>query len=620
MFFRYLLLISLLQAVHPASFFPPIIKQKYYEIRGAWVATVSNIDFPQIRSTEAYEEHKNELKSIVENAKNLGLNTIYFQIRPNSDAFYKSKYECWSYYYTNLEGKAPNNEKDDPLKMILEYGQIYGIDVHAWFNPYRSTRSEIADDPKKSICVNQTMQQRFPDCSFEYPENSGSNYGDPGCPEIQDYIVNVMEDLIQKYGPNGTELVNPSIIKLRPGQTVKPIVGLHMDDYFYPYPSRDSNGQLIPLPDTKTFEKYNNGPTPFTNIDDWRRENVNIFVEKMHNMAKSYNVLMGISPFGIYKTGQPAKIKGMSSPDEIFADTRAWLDRNIVDYLAPQLYWQDMPQDQSSTALLDFWTSEEVNPHKIPVLIGLASYRVDPINSCPNYSQGEIATQIEICREEFELCFGHIHFSYKYLKSDYKMRTSCGSSSKTFSPSLGSTFIDFENVNPKTLSETNFFSFFKQSSYNFNRATAVASFYNPSDFSKIYSDSDAPFDFQKELATGIYKKSSNVIQISVDRLDQPSNLTPDQLAVFMDFGKMLGVYNIVKINFEENDDSNSYACNVVLESASRQVIECQLDYLLEWMPKSEANKMDWTVRLIYEDYFYRTKVMSENLISCQNTQ
>ena len=143
--------------------------------------------------------------------------------------------------------------------------------------------------------------------------------------------------------------------------------------YFYPYPSTDpETGNAYIIPDSETYAEF---AEPGQSVEDFRRENVNLVVKNLQETCHKNKVQFGVSPFGIYKTGQPEKIKGMSAPDEIYADAVAWLQRGTVDYLAPQLYWQDIPQDQSFTALVDYWSGIEANPLKIPIVSGLATYR-----------------------------------------------------------------------------------------------------------------------------------------------------------------------------------------------------------------------------------------------------
>ena len=592
--FLCLLLVFCAPFIAPERFYPTKT-QKHNEIRGVWVATVENIDYPQVKGTDdfSYISHEHEILKIVQNAKNLGLNTIYFQIRPNSDALYKSKYECWSYWYTGKEGLAPENPNDDPLKILLKYAQDFSIDVHAWINPYRSTKSSVADNPEKSICENKTMRARFPEDSFEYPAESGSNYGDPGSPFVQDFILDVVEDILEKYAPGGSELM--MIEGQNAGHNITGLAGLHLDDYFYPYPANEE------IPDQKTFQKYGQNYGPNLTIEDWRRENVNFIIEKLQAKCHKFKILFGISPFGIYKTGQPSKIKGMSSPDEIYADTVEWLKRGIVDYIAPQLYWQDTPQDQSFTALVNYWATDiNANPLKIPVLVGLATYRTDPINGkCPGYSPGEISTQIEICRET-ENCFGHIHFSNKYLFPEYRISSGCSSQNN---------FIDFEQMGEYGPESFSLYSHFKMSCYNFNRAVAVPTFYDGAQ-SEEGPKADL-FDFDKEAATGQYLSNSNTIAITIDNLSQnPAHFFPHKIAIFMDFQKLL---TIPVLGHSEPENHNFNMCRILGRNKDRAVVYCNLSDLVGWVPEKEAGKIDWSFSLVYYDFVYRNFVVSDNV-------
>ena len=166
----------------------------FYEIRGVWVATVAQIDYPAKLGANLSSEHKSQLKNIVLQSKNLGLNTIYFHVRPNSDAFYKSDLECWSYWLTGEEGKSPENSEEDPLRWILEFAHEYSMQVHAWINPYRASSSSVKSGP-----CERNMMKRFPENAFDYPPGSGSWAMDPGSRQVQQHIVDVVDDMLNKY-------------------------------------------------------------------------------------------------------------------------------------------------------------------------------------------------------------------------------------------------------------------------------------------------------------------------------------------------------------------------------------------------------------------------------------
>lgn len=325
------------------------------EMRAAWVASVFNINFPSRQGLTA-DQQKAEIAQIVRTAKRLGLNALMVQVRPEGDALYNSRIEPWSRYLTGTQGKSPGY---DPLAVFIAEGQKAGIGIHAWLNPYRAAAN--AKNARHPTHVSNKLAA--------HTKRVGNLLLlDPGSKQVQDHVVNVVTDLVSRYA----------------------LAGIHLDDYFYPYPS---SGRL---PDADSFARYRSGGGQLA-IDDWRRQNVHQLIERIHKTVKSRkpNMLFGISPFGIYTRGEPPEVKaGLDQKNELYADPLVWMQRGWVDYLAPQLYWHE-GGPQSFSALLKWWRSPRANPRQVPIYPGIA---VERLGGTHNWPASEIATQLRLER------------------------------------------------------------------------------------------------------------------------------------------------------------------------------------------------------------------------------
>ncbi len=323
------------------------------EFRGVWIATVVNLDWPSspLLSTD---QQKQELISILDRLKEIGFNAVIFQIRSECDAMYKSNFEPWSYWLTGLQGKAPNPFYD-PLKFAVEAAHKRGLEIHAWFNPYRAVRSVGS-----YVISSQHVSKQHPDWILQF---GNLKILDPGLPMVRDYVTKVIMDVVRRYD----------------------IDGVHFDDYFYPY-------EGITNEDDTTFANYSRG---FTNRGDWRRDNVNIFVKEVYDSIQKVKpyVKFGISPFGIWKNGVPPGVIGFDAYNILYADPIAWLHRHIIDYLTPQLYWK-FGGSQDYGKLMPWWADSAgmYNRHLYP---GLAAYH---IGDAQNWSASELLNQVRANR------------------------------------------------------------------------------------------------------------------------------------------------------------------------------------------------------------------------------
>ncbi len=348
------------------------------EFRAAWIATVSNIDFPS-RNNLSIEEQRSELTATLELAKKLRLNAVIFQVRPIADAVYKSALEPWSEYLTGEMGKG---QAFDPLEFVVAEAHKRGIFVHAWFNPYR------AYHPSAKTISKDHISERRPDLVRKYGKHLWLDPTDAGG---QQHSLDVILDVVRRYD----------------------IDGVHFDDYFYPYVEKDESGRDIEFPDAKNWEAYQTTGGRMSR-GDWRRNHVNTFIERVGREVKRLkpHVMYGISPFGIWQPMPERGIEGLDAYTVLFADSRKWLRDGTVDYLAPQLYWETARKAQSYPVLLDWWKSQNIK--KRHIWPGLATYR---INRNKDWTTGELVNQIKLTRAAPETR-GAIHFSFKWLRDD----------------------------------------------------------------------------------------------------------------------------------------------------------------------------------------------------------
>jgi uncharacterized lipoprotein YddW (UPF0748 family) len=329
-------------------------------MRGLWIATVANIDWPTSTSLSAAQQRA-ELTDLLDKAAAAGFNTIIFHVRPAADAVYPSQYEPWAAMLTGVQGTDPGY---DPLAFAVAEAHARGLELHAWINPFRAGNSK---DTLKLASTHLFNTRR--DLVRVY----GSQiWLDPGEPAIHDHVMRVVSDIASRYD----------------------IDGVHADDYFYPYQENDAAGKLIDFPDSASYARSGSALARA----DWRRNNVDRFIERMY---KEVHVLkpslkVGLSPFGIWRPGNPAGVNGLDAYATIYADSRKWLQQGWVDYLAPQLYWSIAAPAQSYPALLDWWFAQ--NPMGRHVWPGLAAYRVSDGTSSA-FSTSEIPSQVTMTRQ-----------------------------------------------------------------------------------------------------------------------------------------------------------------------------------------------------------------------------
>ncbi|HYD52512.1 MAG TPA: family 10 glycosylhydrolase [Gemmatimonadaceae bacterium] len=337
--------------VTPSDSTPPPLAR---EMRGLWIATVSNIDWPS-RSTLTPEQQRAELVELIAAAQRAGLNAIVFHVRPAGDAVYRSSIEPWGAMLTGTQGGDPGY---DPLELAVSEAHARGMEVHAWINPFRA--GNTADSTR--LAATHLFRTRR-DLIRVYGTQL---WMDPGEPAVHDHSMQVITDIVRRYD----------------------IDAIHADDYFYPYPPTGNP----PFPDTESYARYGNGVP----IADWRRANVDRFVQRMYGEVHAIKpqLKVGISPFGIWRPNNPAGVQGLDAYATIYADSRKWLQEGWVDYLAPQLYWAISAPQQSFPALLDWWIAQSTRGRH--VWPGLAAYRL--YEGTTPFAANEIADQIRATR------------------------------------------------------------------------------------------------------------------------------------------------------------------------------------------------------------------------------
>lgn len=349
------------------------------ELRAAWVSTVWNVDYPSTSGLSVATQKSQFIQQITE-LQQAGINVVYIQVRPSCDAFYASSLEPWSQWLTGTPQNTSPSPYYDPLIFYVDECHKRGMELHAWVNPYRAA-SSISGQSFSASHVTNT----HPSWCVTYGTKKILN---PGLTAVRNYVTSVVMEIVRNYD----------------------VDGIHFDDYFYPYPEAS-----LTFDDAAAFASE---PRGFTNLDNWRRDNVNIFINQIHDSIKAEKswVRFGVSPFGIWKSGVPAGIVGLSSYFDIYCDPIAWLQQGNVDYVLPQLYWV-IGGSQDFTALSNWWGTQcqTYNRH---CFAGMATYRLDP--SQGNWANTEIRNQIDVVRSINSKVPGFSCFSSKSILNNLK--------------------------------------------------------------------------------------------------------------------------------------------------------------------------------------------------------
>ena len=375
---RYLILLSLLLSllVLPAQ-------AAELEMQGVWVSTVYNLDYPS-RPGLSESQLKTEADVIIKNAKDWGLSSIFLQVRPSADALYRSDIVPWSAVLSGRQGQAAHNAFD-PLAYFIEQCHAQGLELHAWLNPYRITRT-AADSREKAFAQLCESHPAHKLSDYVLYHTDGCLYYDPGRPEIQQHLLDVTAEILDNYA----------------------VDGIHLDDYFYPGSS---------FSDRETYQLYG---TDFIDVSDFRREAVCNLVEVLHRLveAKRPEAQFGVSPAGIWanslKHPMGSDTTGSQSFFEHFADSRRWVREGMVDYIIPQIYWEIGAAASDFSVLLDWW-SDTVADTDVNLYIGIAAYKAAEAQSDSVwYGIHELQRQLDAIVQDKNAC-GAVFFRYGSL-------------------------------------------------------------------------------------------------------------------------------------------------------------------------------------------------------------
>lgn len=361
------------------------------QFRACWLSTVANIDWPSKEAVGNTYLQQRELLQLLDRMQQEGMTAVIFQVRPTADALYPSDLEPWSAWLTGKQGEN-NDIPYDPLEMLVREAHNRQIQVHVWINPYRVT---LPDMDIRSLAPNHIYRQH-PEMFWKY---NNQWYFEPGLDETRDWLCRVVADIVRRYD----------------------IQAVHMDDYFYPYPDHKTQ-----LPDAACFRKH---PRGFTNIQDWRRNNVNLAIEQLHDTIKQLKpwVEFGISPFGIWRNLKNDSVhgsatSGLQNYDELYADVRLWMEKGWIDYVVPQLYWAIGSRAANHEILAHWWAE---NCFQTKLYIGMAPYQlVDPrLMSADQYNKKKNtawARPNELCRQlrihqQIPQIQGQVFFSLHHL-------------------------------------------------------------------------------------------------------------------------------------------------------------------------------------------------------------
>lgn len=352
------------------------ILERDSEIRAVWIATVGNINFPKNKG-ESAQELKSEIDTILMTMAENSLNTIVFQVRPTSDALYKSNIFPSSEFLCTTQG---NDFPDgiDIFDYLITEAHKLGFAVCAWVNPLRVTSTM-----NKSPMISSNPAAKHPEWCVTY---DSQQYYNPGLPEVRNLVANGVREIAENYACDA----------------------IVFDDYFYPYPKDGEN-----YDDSQAYQTYSNG----LSLEDWRRQNVNQMIEQSYKAVKEANIdcSFGISPFGIWSNNDGSnggsETSGLSAYSAIYCDALAWIEGGYIDFLSPQIYWNFDSKAAPFATLADWW-DEALSQSKIPLIVSHAAYRASEWNI-----EGEIQRQIEYSRQKPSY-LGSAMYGYAAIESN----------------------------------------------------------------------------------------------------------------------------------------------------------------------------------------------------------
>lgn len=333
--------------------------------RAAWIATVAGVDWPNPSSVGKPDVQKQDMIRMLDSLQVLGFNAVIFQVRPTADALYYSELEPMSHWVTGQQGEWNNRAPFDPLQLVIEEAHKRNMQVHAWLNPYRITQGVMT---LKGLADSHIARQH-PEWLACYNKQW---YFQPGLDDTRHWICGVVADIVRRYD----------------------VEGIHMDDYFYPYPVDGKS-----FPDEYIYQLM---PRGCKTLGDWRRNNVNMVIKELHDTIKAIRpeVEFGISPFGVWRNVKQdprgSQTQALANYDQLYADIRLWMENGWIDYVVPQLYWE-IGKKIADYKHLCYWWAE--NCFQTKLYIGMAPYKLGRKGEADAWQKGnEIARQMRLNR------------------------------------------------------------------------------------------------------------------------------------------------------------------------------------------------------------------------------
>ncbi|WP_280891555.1 family 10 glycosylhydrolase [Streptomyces sp. LBL] len=352
------------------------------EMRGVWLATVSNRDWPSRPGLSA-DRQRAELLAHLDTAARARLNSVVFQVRPTADALWPSPHEPWSQYLTGTQGQNPGW---DPLGTAVEEAHARGLELHAWFNPYR-----VANHTDVTRLIASHPARKHPEWVVPY---GGKLYYNPGLPEVRAFVQDAMLDAVKRY----------------------PVDAVHFDDYFYPYPVA---GQTFD--DDAAYDRHGGA---FPHRAAWRRDNIDKLVRETAARIKRIRpaTRFGISPFGVWRNAATDPLgsqtqAGVQTYDDLHADTRRWVREGWIDYIVPQLYWNIGFAAADYAELLRWW-ADVAKGSRTKLYLGEALYKAgDPAQPAAWQDPAELSRHLTLARDHPQ-ARGHVFFAAKEVAAD----------------------------------------------------------------------------------------------------------------------------------------------------------------------------------------------------------
>ncbi|WP_327131385.1 family 10 glycosylhydrolase [Streptomyces sp. NBC_01343] len=352
------------------------------EFRAMWIASVENVDWPSESGLDAADQ-RDELIRLLDTAVARRLNAVVLQVRPAADAMWPGAREPWSQWLTGEQGEDPGW---DPLGTAVAEAHARGLELHAWFNPYR-----VANHTDPGRLAADHPARRNPGWTVAYNKKL---YYNPGLPEVRAFVQEAMLDAVSRYE----------------------VDGVHWDDYFYPYPVEGEE-----FDDDDAYARHGGG---FASRADWRRGNTDALVREMSGRVRAIRpaARFGISPFAVWRNserdplGSPTQA-GVETYDDLYADTRKWVREGWIDYIVPQVYWQ-IGHPTADYAKIVPWWAKTVAGTDVALYVGEALYRCDRDSATAAWRDPkELSKHLTFARDYPEVR-GHVYFSAKQVVAD----------------------------------------------------------------------------------------------------------------------------------------------------------------------------------------------------------